>query len=45
MKAEMDAVCSVSSCPFERDGFNGGKATEVAVVFEEVENEAATEDP
>ncbi|KAJ9499048.1 hypothetical protein H2202_005205 [Exophiala xenobiotica] len=45
MKAEMDAVCSVSSCPFERDGFNGGKATEIAVVFEEVEDEAASEDP
>ena len=44
MKAEMDAVCAVSSCPFERDGFNGGKATEVALVMEIVDDEA-TGDP
>jgi len=34
MRAEMDAVCAVSSCPFEADGFNGGKITDVAVVTE-----------
>jgi len=32
MRAEMDAVCAVSSCPFDGEGFNDGKATAVAVV-------------
>ena len=31
-KALKDAICAVSSCPFDSDGFNGGKVTEVAVV-------------
>src|SRR2546429_8956812 len=26
------AVCAVSSCPYDEDGFNGGKVTDVAVV-------------
>ncbi|KIW96007.1 uncharacterized protein Z519_03073 [Cladophialophora bantiana CBS 173.52] len=34
MRAEVDAVCAVSSCPFEGDGFNGGRATDIAVVIE-----------
>ncbi|OAL32896.1 hypothetical protein AYO20_07687 [Fonsecaea nubica] len=34
MRAEVDAVCAVSSCPFEDDGFNGGRATDIAVVTE-----------
>ncbi|KAI1628868.1 hypothetical protein EDD37DRAFT_615405 [Exophiala viscosa] len=34
MRAEMDVVCAVSSCPFEGEGFNGGKVTAVAVVLE-----------
>ncbi len=34
MRAEMDAVCAVSSCPFDAQGFNGGNVTDVAVVME-----------
>jgi hypothetical protein len=29
-----DVVVGMSCCPFEGDGFNGGKVTEVAVVTE-----------
>jgi uncharacterized protein YcgI (DUF1989 family) len=32
LEALKDAVCAVSSCPFDGDGFNGGKVTEIAVV-------------
>jgi uncharacterized protein YcgI (DUF1989 family) len=31
-EALKDAVCAVSSCPYDRDGFNGGHVTDVAVV-------------
>jgi uncharacterized protein YcgI (DUF1989 family) len=31
-EALKNAVCAVSSCPFDGVGFNGGKVTEVAVV-------------
>ena len=31
-EALVDAVCAVSSCPYDGDGFNGGKVTDVAVV-------------
>jgi uncharacterized protein YcgI (DUF1989 family) len=31
-EALKDAVCAVSSCPFDSNGFNGGCVTEVAVV-------------
>ena len=31
-EALKDAVCAISSCPFDSDGFNGGHVTEVAVV-------------
>lgn len=34
LEALKDVVCAVSSCPFDADGFNGGKVTEVAVVTE-----------
>lgn len=32
LRAEMDLVVAVSSCPFEAEGFNGGEVTDVAVV-------------
>ena len=35
MQALMSCVVAVSSCPYEEDGFNGGKVTEVGVVWEE----------
>lgn len=35
LKAEMDTVVALSCCPYESDGFNGGKVTDVAVVWEE----------
>jgi uncharacterized protein YcgI (DUF1989 family) len=25
-------ICAVSSCPYDVDGFNGGKITDIAVV-------------
>ncbi|KAF2000174.1 hypothetical protein P154DRAFT_203810 [Amniculicola lignicola CBS 123094] len=31
-EALQDVVCAVSSCPYDLDGFNGGKITDVAVV-------------
>ena len=31
-EAMKDAICAVSSCPFDGDGFNGGNVTEIAVV-------------
>jgi uncharacterized protein YcgI (DUF1989 family) len=31
-EALKDAVCAVSSCPYDGDGFNGGHVTDVAVV-------------
>jgi len=34
LRAEMDVVAAVSSCPYDGDGFNGGKVTEVAVITE-----------
>ncbi|KIW16265.1 hypothetical protein PV08_06316 [Exophiala spinifera] len=39
MRAEMDTVCAVSSCPYTGGGFNGGNVTRVAVVTEVVEDE------
>ncbi|KAJ9622544.1 hypothetical protein H2204_011557 [Knufia peltigerae] len=39
MRAEMDTVCAVSSCPYTGGGFNGGEVTPVAVVTEVVEDE------
>ena len=33
-RAEMDCVVALSSCPFDGEGFNGGKVTDVAVVVE-----------
>lgn len=33
-KAEMDAICAVSSCPYEEHGVNGGKSTDIAIVTE-----------
>ena len=35
MKALMSCVVALSSCPYEEGGFNGGKVTDVAVVWEE----------
>ena len=34
MRAEMDCVIALSSCPYMEDGFNGGKVTDVGVVWE-----------
>ena len=34
LKALMDVVVALSSCPYEEDGFNGGKVTEVEVTWE-----------
>jgi uncharacterized protein len=34
----VDAVVAVSSCPYDLDGFNGGKITDVAVVVAEKED-------
>lgn len=31
-EAMKDCICAASSCPYELDGFNGGKITDVAVV-------------
>ncbi|KAL6245514.1 hypothetical protein RBB50_007513 [Rhinocladiella similis] len=39
MRAEMDTVCAVSSCPYTGGGFNGGNVTRVAVVTEVDEDE------
>lgn len=33
LEALMDCLVVASACPFDRDGFNGGKATDVAVVI------------
>lgn len=30
-----DAVCAVSSCPYDLDGFNGGVITDIAVIIAE----------
>lgn len=38
-EASEDCVCAVSSCPYEMDGFNGGKITDVAVVVEGKDND------
>ena len=35
LRAEMDTVVGVSSCPYTGDGFNGGKVTEIGVLVEE----------
>ena len=35
MKALMSTVVALSSCPYEDNGFNGGKVTDVGVVWEE----------
>lgn len=43
LRAEMDTLCAVSSCPFDGDGFNGGKVTDVAIVME-VDGDADEED-
>ena len=32
-KALQDCICAASSCPYDLDGFNGGKVTDVAVVL------------
>lgn len=33
-RAKMDCVVALSACPFVEEGFNGGKSTDVAVVWE-----------
>ena len=35
MKALVGCVVALSSCPYEEGGFNGGKVTDVGVVWEE----------
>jgi hypothetical protein len=27
-----DCICACSSCPYDAEGFNGGKITDIAVV-------------
>ena len=31
-EAMLDCVCAVSCCPYDLDGFNGGRITDIAVV-------------
>lgn len=33
VEALMDCLVVASACPFDRDGFNGGKATDIAMVI------------
>jgi hypothetical protein len=32
-EAMQDCVCACSSCPYDAEGFNGGKITDIAVVI------------
>lgn len=38
-EASEDCVCAVSCCPFDIDGFNGGRVTDVAVLVERQDHE------